>query len=215
MQLVVELMMAVSLAACAGLRAWMPLLIVGLLARTGHLDLNAHFAFMARTDALVVLGVATVLELLGDKVIGIDHFLDAMGTVVRPAAATVLASSMLTHTDPLTATVFGLIVGGGTALTVHGGKAALRAKVSALAPLHGGTGNAGVSLGEDLIVASGVWTAAHAPILAFGLTVLVLGGAVWLLVHCAHHVRRWAGALRRHPASGTSEEDPPAPLRPI
>ena len=203
MHLMIELMMAVSLAACAGLRAWMPLLTVGLLARGGYMDLNTHFAFLARTDALIIFGVATALELVGDKVIGIDHFLDAVGTAVRPAAATILASSMLTHSDPVAASVFGLIVGGGTALTIHGAKAALRAKVSALAPLHGGMGNASVSLGEDLVAGTGVLAVLHAPILAFAVTACALAGAVWLIVTCAHHVRRWGGALsrRRRPLS--------------
>ena len=209
MQIAAEMMMAVSLAACVGLRAWMPLLMVGLLSHAGYLSLNAHFAFLARTDTLIVLGVATVLELLGDKVIVVDHFLDAIGTVVRPAAATILASSMLTHTDPVVATVFGLIVGGGTALTVHSAKSVLRAKVSALAPLHGGAGNASVSLGEDLVVAGGVLTAAHAPFIAFGVTVLLLGGAIWLLVHSVHHVRRWAGVLRNRRSSAPEPEEAP------
>ena len=58
--------------------------------------------------------------------------------------------------DPLAATTLGLLAGGGTSLTIHAGKAALRAKSSMLAPLHAGTGNAALSLGEDFITGAGV-----------------------------------------------------------
>lgn len=195
MHLAVELMMGVSLAACVGLRAWMPMLMVGLLARAGYVGLNPHFAFLERTDLLIIFGMATLLEMLGDKVIAVDHFLDAVGTVIRPAAATVLASAMLTKTDPGMAVILGLIVGGGTALTVHGAKAALRTKVSVLAPGHG---NAAVSVGEDLVVGVGVWTAAHAPIFAFGVALFVLAGSVWLIAQCVRHGRRlWSVLSRR------------------
>jgi len=122
---------------------------------------------------------------------------------------------MLTHSDPVAASVFGLIVGGGTALTIHGAKAALRAKVSALAPLHGGMGNASVSLGEDLVTGAGVLAVVHTPILAFAVTVCALAGAVWLIVTCAHHVRRWGGALtlrRRPPAEAEDAQKTPAGL---
>src|SRR5439155_14039876 len=114
---------------------------IGLLNRAGYLPLNEHFAFMARTDALIVFGVATVIELLGDKVIVLDHFLDAAGTVLRPAAGTVLASAVMTKMDPMAAVVLGLMIGGGTALTVHAGKTVLRYQSSALSFAHAGMGN--------------------------------------------------------------------------
>jgi hypothetical protein len=45
MQLAVELMMGVSLAACVGLRAWLPLLMVGLLARAGSAEIRSATIF--------------------------------------------------------------------------------------------------------------------------------------------------------------------------
>lgn len=150
MNLAVQLMMGISLAACAGLRAGLPMLTVGLLARGGYAQLHPSFAFLARDDALVIFGAATALELLGDKIIAIDHFLDAVGTIVSPPIGTVLASSMLVGLDPLAATVLGLIVGGSTSFTVHAGKAVVRAKCSALAPFHGGIANVALSTVEDV-----------------------------------------------------------------
>lgn len=180
---VVQLMMGVSLAACCGLRAWMPMLIVGLLAKAGYVHLSPAFSFLVRTDALIVFGVATALELLGDKVIVIDHFLDAVGTIVRPAVGTILASSMLTHMDPLAATTLGLIAGGIPAFTIHAGKAVVRAKTSVLAAFHGGTGNAALSTLEDALTVGGVFLAAFLPVLAFVLVLMVLALVIWMIVH--------------------------------
>lgn len=200
MELTVQILMGVSLAACAGLRAWLPLLMVSLLVRAHYLAVNPSFAWLAREDALIVFGAATVAEFIGDKVIGLDHLHDAVGTFIRPAAGAVLASSMLTHVDPLAATVLGLIVGGGTSFTIHVGKAALRAKSSLLAPAHGGFGNATLSLGEDFISGAGVWTAAHAPVIAFLVTLAALAGAVWLALHAIRMGKQGMAWLRRQKA---------------
>src|SRR3712207_3888395 len=107
MEIAVQCLMGVSLAACAGLRAWLPMLVAGLLSRAGYLPLHAQAAFLSRDDTLIVLGVATIIELLGDKISALDHLLDAAGTLLRPAAGTVLASSLFTKLDPMAAVVLG------------------------------------------------------------------------------------------------------------
>jgi uncharacterized protein DUF4126 len=190
METVIQLLMGTSLAACAGLRAWLPMLVVGLLARANYVHLGPAFDFLERTDALVIFGVATVVELLADKVIAVDHFLDGISTFVRPAVGTVLAASMLAKVDPVAATVLGLIVGGGTAFTVHAGKTVARYKCSALSMFHGGTGNAALSFIEDFASGFGVLLAAFAPIFAFILAIAVLAAAVWLLRKGAEYCRK-------------------------
>lgn len=170
-----QVMMGISLAACAGLRAWLPLLALGLMGRADLLPLNPSFAFLESTPALVVFAIATVLELLGDKVIAVDHALDAIGTVVRPLAGALLVASTLAKQDPLFAIVAGIVVGGGAALTVHTGKAVTRAKASSLSFLHGGVGNALLSGVEDLVSVGGVLLAIFIPPVAFFFALLLLG----------------------------------------
>lgn len=177
MSTAVQVMMGVSLSACAGLRAWLPLFAVGIMGRADLVPLNPTFAFLESTPALVVFGVATVAELLGDKVIAVDHALDAVSTVARPLAGALLVASTLSRQDPLFAVVAGLILGGGTALTVHAGKAVTRAKASSVAFLHGGVGNALLSGTEDLLSVGGVLLALFLPPVAFFFAVLLLGSA--------------------------------------
>ena len=140
--------LAVALAACAGLRAWLPLLLAGALSRLGWLELGESFRFLGSTKALVIFGIATVLELVGDKVPTLDHALDVLGTPLRPAAGALLASSVLGQiSDPLAAVVLGTAVGAPAAMVPHAAKSTLRA---ASTTLTAGLANPVLSLLEDV-----------------------------------------------------------------
>jgi hypothetical protein len=76
--------LAIALAACAGLRAWLPLLLAGGLARAGLLELGPQFQFLASNRALALFAAATLLELAADKVPALDHALDALSTWPPP-----------------------------------------------------------------------------------------------------------------------------------
>lgn len=143
------LALAIALAASAGLRAWLPLLLAGGLARAGVLDLGDSFSFLASNKALVLFGIATVIELVGDKVPAVDHALDVIGTPLRPAAGALLAASVLgTVSDPLTALVLGTAVGAPSALVPHAAKTALRTVSTTLT---GGLANPILSFLEDAV----------------------------------------------------------------
>jgi Domain of unknown function (DUF4126) len=146
--LVPSLAMGIGLAACAGLRAWLPLLLAGLLARAGVLELGPSFRFIASDQALILFGVATAVEIVGDKIPAVDHALDALSTVLRPAAGSLLAASVLWRVpDPLTALALGVAVGAPTALVPHAAKATLRATSTFFT---GGLANPLLSLIEDV-----------------------------------------------------------------
>lgn len=178
------LALAIALAASAGLRAWLPLLLAGGLARLGVLDLGPSFQFLASNKALLVFAVATVIEIVGDKVPAIDHALDAIGTPLRPAAGALLAASVLgTVSDPLTAIVLGTAVGAPSALVPHAAKTALRAVSTATT---GGLANPLLSLIEDVISVVTFVAAVLVPLLvvgALGLTLLL--ASRWLRRHRA------------------------------
>jgi hypothetical protein len=168
------LALAIALAASAGLRAWLPLLLAGGLARLGVLDLGASFQFLGSNRALLVFGVATVIEVVGDKIPAVDHALDVIGTPLRPAVGALLAASVLgTVSDPLTAIVLGTAVGAPSALVPHAAKSALRAVSTAAT---GGLANPLLSLLEDAISILTFVAAVLVPVLvvcALGLTLVV------------------------------------------
>ena len=84
------------LAACAGLRAFLPVLAAGLGARLMDLPLPPQLEWLTRTEALLVFAVATLLEILGDKVPVVDHLLDSVQTLVHATKATVRAGTTAT-----------------------------------------------------------------------------------------------------------------------
>jgi hypothetical protein len=178
------LALAIALAASAGLRAWLPLLLAGGLARLGVLDLGSSFQFLASDKALVLFGVATAIELVGDKIPAVDHALDVIGTPLRPAAGALLAASVLaTVTDPLTSAVLGVAVGAPSALVPHAAKAAVRA---ASTTVTGGLANPLLSLLEDAISIATFILAVLVPLLvvaALGLTLYL--ASRWLRHHRA------------------------------
>jgi Domain of unknown function (DUF4126) len=178
--------LAIGLAACAGLRAWLPLLLTGGMVRSGMIEVGDSFSFIATNRALILFGVASVIEIVADKVPALDHALDTIGTVLRPVAATVLAASVFgSFTDPLAAVALGAAVGAPTALVPHAGKSVLRAASSAFT---GGLANPVISVLEDLIALALFVLAVLVPLLA-GTLVLVVA---WLIARRLH--RRFRSA---------------------
>lgn len=157
------LVLAVALAACAGLRAWLPLLSAGVMARAGMLHLGDGFKVLADDRALLLFGLATLIELAGDKVPAVDHALDALSTLVRPLAGSVLAASALWPVnDPLLALALGVAIGAPAALVPHAAKSSLRVVSSAFTF---GLANPVISLVEDLLALLLVALAILVPIL--------------------------------------------------
>jgi hypothetical protein len=166
------LALAIALAASAGLRAWLPLLLAGALARYGVIDLGPSFQFLASGKALFIFAAATAIEVVGDKIPSVDHALDVIGTPLRPAVGALLAASVLgTVSDPLTAIVLGTAVGAPSALVPHAAKSALRAASTAAT---GGLANPFLSFVEDAISVAVFVLAVLVPILVVAMLALTL-----------------------------------------
>ena len=141
-----QVAMGIGLASCAGLRAFLPMLVVGTAGRLDLIPLTRTFEWLESTPALIVFGIAVVTELLADKFPVVDNFLDAAQVFVKPVAGTILMASVLSELSPLQATVMGLIGGGTAAGVVHVGKAKLRLASSVTTA---GTANPLISVVED------------------------------------------------------------------
>ena len=162
-----------GLAGAAGLNAYVPLLVVGLLGRFGVLHLSAPYDSLTDTPVLVVLGVLFAIEFLADKVPGVDSVNDIVQTVVRPLAGAVLMAGSLgigTDLPSWVGVVAGIITAGG----IHATKAAARPVVNVSTA---GVGGPVVSLLEDAVSLVASLLAVLAPLL---LVVFVLGLVWWL-----------------------------------
>jgi hypothetical protein len=178
-----DVLTGLGLSGAAGLNAWLPAFAGALLTRLGVVELGEPFDELSRTPALVVLGVLTAADFVGDKVPAVDHVLHAVGTVIAPLSGTVLFTG---ETDASLAV--SAVAGGSTAGAIHAARAALR-PLSTAATL--GVANPVLSLLEDLGSATLVLLAFVVPVLAV-LTLVALVAAA--LVAWRRRRRRRASA---------------------
>ena len=171
METLLSVVLGIGLSAACGFRVFVPFLVAGLAARTGHLSLGPSFAWMATTPALVAFAVATVVEVAAYYVPWLDHVLDLIASPAAVVAGVVMTASVVTGLDPMLRWSLALIAGGGIAATVQALTVGTR-KASLLTT--GGLGNPIVStaeLGGSLGLAV---LAIAVPLLAFALVVWAL-----------------------------------------
>ncbi len=127
-QAVYLVLLAFTLSTVAGLRAFIPLLALGIFVRTGAVQLapGSGWSWVASDAALIVFSLAVVFEVLADKVPAIDHLQDAWMVLVKPVAGFILTAVPVSRIDPLLAVVLGLMVGAGVATAVHLAKGSTR-----------------------------------------------------------------------------------------
>lgn len=161
---VLPALLGLGLAAATGLRTFLPLLMMAGAERFGlfGLQLNDSWSWVTSDAAIIALGIAAVVEFVGDKIPGVDHALHSLGLVARPAAAAVAAGGLFAAVDPTTAAVAGVIVGAPTALAFNAAQGGARLASTATTA---GLGNPVLSLLEDLLAVFTVILAFLAPIL--------------------------------------------------
>lgn len=89
-----EIITALSLAAAAGLNAYIPLLGIGLLSRfTELVTLPDGWAWLENGWSLGTIGALLVVEVLVDKIPALDTVNDVLQSVVRPASGGMVFSA--------------------------------------------------------------------------------------------------------------------------
>jgi hypothetical protein len=179
MDLLTGIFTAFGLSASAGLNAYIPLLLVGLLARyTDLINLNKPWDTLANPWIVLLLCVLVIIEMLADKVPAVNHINDLIQTIIRPAAGAIAfaaSANVVTDVSPVLALAAGLLVAG----TVHVAKAgAVRPMVTATT---GGAGNIPVSIAEDVVSTVLSFLAIALPVLV-GTLMIVLAAFIiyWL-----------------------------------
>lgn len=177
-----ELITGTTLAASAGLNAYIPMLGLGLLSRfTTLVQLPDGWAWLENGWALGILGVLLLIETLVDKVPALDTVNDVLQTVVRPASGGMVfaagsSSTTAAVTDPAAfvtgAQFWPFVIGVVIALVPHILKAVARPVLNVLTA---GAGAAIISFFEDLGAVLLTVLAVIVPVVALGVLVLVIG----------------------------------------
>ncbi|MCG5437049.1 DUF4126 domain-containing protein [Micromonospora foliorum] len=196
-----EVLTGTGLAASAGLNAYIPLLILGLLGRyTDLIDLPSGWTWLGNGWVIAIMAVLLAVEMVADKVPVVDHINDVVQTVVRPTAGGLAfgagsSSETVTVSDP--GSFFSshqwvpVVTGVLLALGVHLLKSAARPVINATTA---GFGAPVASTAEDA-------TSVVVSLVAIILPVLVLVFLVGLVFFTFWFVRRRAERRREREAA--------------
>lgn len=174
-----SILSAFGLSASAGLNAYIPLLVVAILARyTNLLHLEPPWDALTSPWSIAVLLVLLTVEFFADKIPAVNHANDLIQTIIRPTAGAIVfaaSSGVVSNMHPVMALALGLLMSGG----VHTVKAA--AVRPAVTVTTGGAGNIPVSILEDVISATVSILAVVVPVLFATIVILFIAWLIWRL----------------------------------
>ena len=197
-----DVLTGITLAAPAGLNAYIPVLAVAISQHEGWLHLRGAYAHMGDAWFILLITALLAVEIVADKVPAVDHANDIIQTLVRPAAGGLLAvaASGEGKLEPWLLLAAGVLIAGG----VHAVKASARPVINVLS---GGIGGPAASTAEDIGAAGLSIVAIAAPLIAAVLSVLGVGGAVWGISTWRHRRAEKRTADAGNPAATTAPAD--------
>lgn len=186
------LLAALGLSTTAGLRAYLPLLAIGIASDIDPslLPLQSNFKDLGNPVVLIILAVLVVGEFAIDKVPVLDHLSDVVHTVIRPVSGAIIMAgthNSLSDVSPWVAAGVGAVL----AFGLHGTKAATRPAVTATTVGHG---NPVVSLIEDVVVVLGIAVLMLLPVLGF----ILFGVFLVMLFRLLRRGWRWLRGRRKN-----------------
>ncbi|WP_435745599.1 DUF4126 domain-containing protein [Microbacterium sp. PMB16] len=181
----IEFVIGSSLAAAAGLNAWMPLFLLGIADRLlPAMVLPAGWSWLSSDIALWIIGALLALEIVADKIPALDSVNDVIQSIIRPAAGGVAfgagsGAQTIAVDDPSSFftdnTWVPVVAGVAIALVVHVLKAGARLAANATT---GGLAAPVLSTAEDgasfALAAAALIVPILAGLLLLGLVVLVI-----------------------------------------
>jgi len=165
---------AFGLSTSAGLNAYIPMLVLALLARfTGLVELGDPWSALTSWWIIGLLAVLLTVDVLADKIPAVDTINDVIQTLVRPTAGAIVfaATTQNTiHLHPVLAFACGVVLAGGVHLAKSGGRPVVTATTA-------GAGNPIISTIEEIVAALVSLASILFPYLVLGWMFLL----VWLI----------------------------------
>lgn len=175
MGILLAVALGLGLAAAAGLRVFVPLFGAGLAGHFGYVELNPTFAWLGGGTALLILGTATLAEILAYYIPWLDHALDVIATPAAVGAGMLASAAVLVDLPPALQWGVAIIGGGGAAGLMQALTVGLRLKSTLTT---GGVANPVVSTAETVGSAGLVFFAVFLPLLCL-LLLLLMGVLIY------------------------------------
>lgn len=183
---------AMGVAWASGINLYAAILMLGLMGTTGSIELPPELQILEHPGVLVAAGLMYCVEFFADKIPGVDTGWDAIHSFIRIPAGAMLAAASLAQISP-EAEMIGLILGGTLAAGTHFTKAGSRVLINTSPePVSNWT----ASIGEDLMVIAGLWTALNYPILFIVLLIAFVAMIIWLAPKVWRGIKRVFNRIR-------------------
>jgi hypothetical protein len=177
----------------SGLNLYAAILVLGFLGATGEIVLPPGLEVLTHPLVMLAAGGMYLVEFFADKVPGVDTAWDGLQTFVRIPAGAILAAQAVGDlgAGPELAAA---LVGGGLAAGSHAVKAGSRVLINTSPEPFS---NWAASIGEDVSVLLGLWTALHHPVIFLVALALFVLLSVWLLPRIWRGIKKVFGWLGR------------------
>ncbi|MYI74168.1 MAG: DUF4126 domain-containing protein [Acidobacteria bacterium] len=189
MEILLSVGLGVGLAAACGFRIFLPVLVMGLAARAGFLELTENFEWIAGSPALLTVAVAVTCEIVAYYIPWFDNLLDMVAMPAAVATGILVGAANIETTMPFLDWSLAAVAGGGSAAVAQMGTTLLRGASTAATA---GLGNPAVSTAEN-------GAAIGMSVLAIVVPVMALASVLILVILVVAGVRR--GFRRRRAAS--------------
>ena len=178
-----EIISAFGLSASAGLNAYIPLLVVSLLARfTNLIELSEGWRALESWWIIGLLIALSLVEFFADKIPAVNHINDILQTFIRPTAGAILfaaSANVVTEIHPVLSIAAGLLIAG----SVHAVKSVVvRPAVTASTA---GAGDIPVSVMEDVVATMLSVLSVVIPVLVGIILLIVAGLIIWWITQRA------------------------------
>jgi Domain of unknown function (DUF4126) len=199
--------LTMGVAWASGINLYAAIVMLGYLGSTGNIDLPPELQILTNPVIMLAAGVMYCIEFFADKVPGVDTGWDLIQTFIRiPAGAALAAGAMgdVGSGSQLAAAITGGTLATGSHLVKAGGRVLINTSPEPFT-------NWFASIGEDVAVIGGLWTALHHPLIFMVFLGLFIMAICWLLPRIWGGIRRVfakLGRLADTPESGTGKKPP-------
>lgn len=161
----------------SGINLYATIFMLGYMGMTGNIALPDELQMLSNPMVMTAAGFMYCVEFFADKIPGVDSGWDTIHTFIRIPAGAMLAASAVGDVTPAVE-LSAALLGGSLAAGSHATKAGSRLLINTSPEP---VSNWGASIGEDLLVIGGLWTALNHPVVFLIVLVLFVVLMIWLL----------------------------------
>jgi hypothetical protein len=196
--------LTMGVAWASGINLYAAILMLGVMGATGNLALPPDLEILSDPMVMAAAAFMYMVEFFTDKVPGVDTGWDGISTFIRIPAGAILAAGAIGDVGPA-AQLAAAIAGGTLTAGTHATKAGTRVMINTSPEP---VSNWFASVGEDVAVILGLWTALTHPVLFIVLLVLFILFMIWALPKLWRAIKTAFGYLKRRLSDEPAESAP-------